>query len=426
MQKVLKSNPDKGIVVLEKLLKEAKDKKYEEAELKLLANKCWYFLKKADLNQVKITANLLQQKSEEYDNPIFLAKASIYRCQVFMDSELEDEALAEHQKVLSILDKIPQQNQEVLETKANAYIYISNLYYRKKDFKTAINKLLLADNSYNKMEDAEKRKSLQYLNLANIGTVYSEINIDSAEYYIHKSLELNPDIKNPNFTQFLNYSILGDINLKKNNTQKSLEYYQIAETLYPETGDLINLESLYKGMISVYNKLGNQTKVKDYQEKLNQTQLKLYKHKYNSVHEILKESKAKEQEKNKMFYWLLAFFGVIIGVLIILFFFKKKKAPERNINTANLIELIKKNDIGFLFSFEQEFPEFFKKLLKLAPDLSKTEQEYCAFVKLNLSTKEIAKYKSVNPKSVQNNKYRIRKKLQIPTEIDIYDWMNDF
>lgn len=163
MQKVLKSNPDKGIVVLERLLKEAKDKKYEESELKLLANKCWYFLKKADLNQVKITANLLQEKSEEYDNPIFLAKASIYKCQVFMDSELEDEALAEHQKVLSILDKIPQQNQEILETRANAYIYISNLYYRKKDFKTAINKLLSADNSYNKIEDVEKDKVFSIL-----------------------------------------------------------------------------------------------------------------------------------------------------------------------------------------------------------------------------------------------------------------------
>lgn len=159
-------------------------------------------------------------------------------------------------------------------------------------------------------------------------------------------MELNPDIKNPNFTQFLNYSILGDINLKKNNIQKALEYYQIAESLYPETGDLINLESLYKGLISVHKKLGNTTKVKDYQEKLNQTQLKLYKHKYNSVHEILKESKVKEQEKNKIFYWLLGFFGIAIVVLIILFFFKKKKVPERNINTTNLIDLIKKNDPG--------------------------------------------------------------------------------
>lgn len=426
MQKLLKSDPEKGITVLEVLLKEAKNKKYEGFELKLLANKCWYYLKKSDLNQVKITANLLEKKSEEYGNPVFLAKAGVYKCQALLDSELYDDALEEHQKVLSILDKIPQQNQEVLETRANAYIYISNLYYRKKDFKTAINKLLLADNSYNKIEDAEKGKSLQYLNFANIGTVYSDINSDSAQYYIHKSLEMNPDIKSPNFTQFLNYSILGDISLKKNQAQKSLENYLIAESLYPETGDLVNLEALYKGIISAYQKLGNQSKIKDYQEKLNKTQLKLYQHKYKSVHEILKESKAKEKEQNKLFYWMVGFFGLVIGILVFLFFKQKKKTPKRNINTTNLIELIKSNDIGFLFSFEQEFPEFFKKLLQLAPDLSKTEQEYCAFVKLNLSTKEIAKYKSVNPKSVQNNKYRIRKKLQIPTEIDIYDWMNDF
>lgn len=79
---------------------------------------------------------------------------------------------------------------------------------------------------------------------------------------------MNPDIKSPNFTQFLNYSILGDISLKKNQAQKSLENYLIAESLYPETGDLVNLEALYKGIISSYQKLGNQSKVKDYQEKI--------------------------------------------------------------------------------------------------------------------------------------------------------------
>jgi len=424
MQKLIKTDLENGFIELEQLLKEAEKNNFHDSELTLLANKCWYFLKKADLLNVRKSAQILEKKAVEYNKPIYQAKAFTYLSQSYLDTELENEAIKYHNDALDVLKKIPNPSKEVYESQANAYIYISNLYYRKKDYKTTIKKLLLANESYQKINDLEARNRLQYLNFSNIGTVYSEYKLDSAKYYIEQSLQLNPDIKTPNFTQFLNYSILGDIAKKENDFQKALEYYAIAEILYPNSGDLINLESLYKGFIEIYQEIGEQNKAKNYEAKLKEIQLKIYQNKYDSVHEVLKETKKENQQKNYLVYGLIALIILIISSLIFYFSRKKKSKNLLDDNSLNLIELVKKNDPGFMFLFEKEFPNFISSLLNISPDLSKTEQEYCAFIKLNLSTKEIAKYKLVYPKSVQNNKYRIRKKLQIPTEIDIYDWMN--
>lgn len=42
-----------------------------------------------------------------------------------------------------------------------------------------------------------------------------------------------------------------------------------------------------------------------------------------------------------------------------------------------------------------------------------------------MTTKEIATCIFVTPKAIQNRKNRIRKKLNIPSEFDIYKWFNE-
>jgi DNA-binding CsgD family transcriptional regulator len=46
-------------------------------------------------------------------------------------------------------------------------------------------------------------------------------------------------------------------------------------------------------------------------------------------------------------------------------------------------------------------------------------------LKLRFSSKEIANYTFVQHKSVQQKKYRIRKRLNIPAETDIYDFFEN-
>jgi len=70
------------------------------------------------------------------------------------------------------------------------------------------------------------------------------------------------------------------------------------------------------------------------------------------------------------------------------------------------------------------FPDFTPKLIKTNPNLNQSDIEFCALLKLKIPTSDIARYKFITIKSVQNKKYLIRKKLDIPKGVDIYNWFS--
>lgn len=53
------------------------------------------------------------------------------------------------------------------------------------------------------------------------------------------------------------------------------------------------------------------------------------------------------------------------------------------------------------------------KLVTRYPQLSKTDLKLCVYIKLNLSTKEIAELMNISPRSVEMGRYRLRKKLNL-------------
>lgn len=59
------------------------------------------------------------------------------------------------------------------------------------------------------------------------------------------------------------------------------------------------------------------------------------------------------------------------------------------------------------------------KLAKAYPELTKAEREICNLIYLNLSSKEIVNVRNVSISSVKSARYRIRKKLAIPKNIEI-------
>ncbi len=65
----------------------------------------------------------------------------------------------------------------------------------------------------------------------------------------------------------------------------------------------------------------------------------------------------------------------------------------------------------FNLQFTQVNSAFYDKLKELHPKLSSTEQKHCALIKLNLSTKEMARILNIEPHSVHVSRSRIRKKM---------------
>ncbi len=67
----------------------------------------------------------------------------------------------------------------------------------------------------------------------------------------------------------------------------------------------------------------------------------------------------------------------------------------------------------FKVYFEGVHPDFFKKLSKQFPDLSPKEVKFCAYLKMNLDTKEIANLLNLSVRSIESHRLRIRKKLNL-------------
>lgn len=64
--------------------------------------------------------------------------------------------------------------------------------------------------------------------------------------------------------------------------------------------------------------------------------------------------------------------------------------------------------------FEKIHPEFFAGLQQRCPALTPGELKHCAYLKLNLTNKDIANLLNIEPGSVKISHYRIKKKLELP------------
>lgn len=67
----------------------------------------------------------------------------------------------------------------------------------------------------------------------------------------------------------------------------------------------------------------------------------------------------------------------------------------------------------FLIKFEQKHRTFFKALKEAYPLLTNNDLRLCACLKLNMDTKDIASLMNLSIRAVENNRYRLRKKLNL-------------
>ncbi|MDG3581519.1 helix-turn-helix and ligand-binding sensor domain-containing protein [Galbibacter pacificus] len=96
---------------------------------------------------------------------------------------------------------------------------------------------------------------------------------------------------------------------------------------------------------------------------------------------------------------------------------KLLKSVDRNINNANDWEIFESN-------FNEIHDSFFKNLLKKHPDvLTSKDLKLCAYLKMNLSSKEIAPLMSISVRGVEIHRYRLRKKLELSSEQNINEYL---
>jgi DNA-binding CsgD family transcriptional regulator len=78
----------------------------------------------------------------------------------------------------------------------------------------------------------------------------------------------------------------------------------------------------------------------------------------------------------------------------------------------------------FTEHFDQVHSNFLKKLKEQWPDLTATELKMAAYLRLNLTSKEIAHLMSISIRGVETGRYRLRKKLGLTSnEASLYDFL---
>ncbi|MDP2187064.1 MAG: hypothetical protein Q8J69_00140 [Sphingobacteriaceae bacterium] len=93
---------------------------------------------------------------------------------------------------------------------------------------------------------------------------------------------------------------------------------------------------------------------------------------------------------------------------------------------AHLFQLVKSTQLTTYFNnpIAHELPtDFEQKLLATHPDLTEEELRLCAFIFLRLNTQQIANLKAISTAGVNKARTRLRKKMQLEAETDLYGYL---
>ncbi|WP_276833655.1 Two component regulator three Y domain-containing protein [Chryseobacterium cucumeris] len=92
-------------------------------------------------------------------------------------------------------------------------------------------------------------------------------------------------------------------------------------------------------------------------------------------------------------------------------------------NVQEILSLAENNSPMFFEKFQVFFPHFIPEILRINPNLIHSELYFCALMKLDFDTKKIAQCSKNSIRAVESKKYRIRKKLNISSEININSFL---
>ncbi len=104
----------------------------------------------------------------------------------------------------------------------------------------------------------------------------------------------------------------------------------------------------------------------------------------------------------------------------------KQKAPDEFKRIIKILGEEDKMDADweqFAQHFDKVHSNFLSILKKKHPNLTPNESKLCAYLRMNLCTKEIAQLMNISVRGVEISRYRLRKKLGLQTSVNLFDFL---
>lgn len=318
-------------------------------------------------------------------------------------------------------------------------------YYADKRLKTA----LLLPNS-------EKEKPLIIISTTRLFCIhYLELkDVKKVEYYLNlqeKYINQTDNLFDLTFYHKTKAKFIYNYRKsEKDYLDKALYHYKLAEKYGLESKNPMLLEAVYPEIAKIYEDkksieeeakyIKKYSKLKDsITPKENETIEKLvFDHQLLNVEEKITP---KSIDKYKFSYLYILLF-LLVGLLIGFYFYKKRiinreessinhllsSKIKDNPNQEEVFEELRKlafeNNVAFLPFLIQAYPGFKEKLLKINPNLLSSDIEFCGFLKILLTNQQISEAKKISKRAIDSKKYRLRKKLNIPSHEDLYEWIS--
>ncbi|MFA7686898.1 MAG: hypothetical protein WCY25_03425 [Moheibacter sp.] len=430
---LLSTNPKKAFIEAGKIEKEAQQINAKEAELRAIEIKYAYYEIENDFTNMIVFSKYLFQKAQSYKMPVYQTIAKIHLADTYLYNKISEKALQELNEATEISISIRENDSLGILAKSNLFIAFSDYYSLNGECDKVIEYIQKSIAENVKISNDTARQKLQYVNYANLASAFMSINHDSAEYYAKLSLSIS-DTYERDDVELLNLSILGEISKNKEDYEKALSYFKEAEKLKGHKHP-INYRNLYSNIIELYKELNDYQNVKVYKAKRDSLKLNISEKQNIFLHKLLNE---KKEGKTNIYIYILSILLLFMLIFILLIIRKNRilsqqeKTSQKYLEEvvkdpkgedySKLLKALREKDPAFMFYFDETFPEFSSRLLEINPKITQAEIEFCTLLKLKIQSKDIAKYKNLAYKTAQNKKYIIRKKLNIPKHIDLYQW----
>ena len=285
----------------------------------------------------------------------------------------------------------------------------------------------------------------------------SKSKADSAAIYYNKALNYFKDKKHPCKIETL--IGLGNLHAYKKENEKALSYYSLALNEF-EDNNFPDIQSeLYKKMAELYISQDNVKDAKIYQNLYRETHDKLDARIKQERDFVLNEAMIEERNnhENTIYFAKRINLTIILSLVLItgfiIYLLRKSKSKSRKaeeiteqllteqeiheyeknilkmqVNEAfeEIMTLAKDNNPEFFTRFQEVYPKFNLKMLEINPKFKVSELTFAAYIYLGFNTKEIAEYTFKAVKTIENNRYNLRKKLKLSPENDLQIWIRNY